>query len=246
MPTVYPNATRIELPILQELAATSGEDDVRFLYARLVRYFPQLSEVEPGADEPRAWRAWRRHVQRAGRQLAEQRHIERAPRGLWRITPLGRRRVATEESCFTPEAAPSPAGANHATLAHADVQQMLLDIGRILGYHAEREHDYYDVVWRTGERSPRLSHVFEVQRRGNIDSALAKLKRAYELQRSKPFLVVADEGEERRANRKIDEQGSGAFHEIGAATRIISFEQLGRLHRALCGVEETLSALLEP
>lgn len=122
---------------------------------------------------------------------------------------------------------------------------MLLDIGRALGYHVEREHNYYDVVWRASERSPRLSHVFEVQRRGNLDSALAKLKRAYESQRSKPFLVVATERDDRRARRSIDEATSGAFHEIGVATRIISFEQLGRLHRSLAAVRDTLAALLD-
>ena len=70
------------------------------------------------------------------------------------------------------------------TLTHTDVQKMLLDIGRVLGYHAQSEFDYYDVVWRASESSPRLSHVFEVQHKGNIDAALAKLKRAYEAQRS--------------------------------------------------------------
>lgn len=231
------------MPILQELAATGGAEDVRFLYHRLVAYFPQFAELEPeAAVSP----AWRRHVQRAGRALDDERQITRDRRGRWQITAAGRRRVETEDSRFTVEPAATLHGAaSHATLEHAEVQQMLLDIGRTLGYHVEREHNYYDVVWRTSERSPRLSHVFEVQRRGNLDSALAKLKRAYELQRSKPFLIIAGESDDRRARRSIDAGASGAFHEIGAATRIISFEQLGRLHRSLAAVSETLAALLE-
>jgi len=38
----YPSAERVELPLLQELAATGGSEHVRFLYDRLVAYFPQL------------------------------------------------------------------------------------------------------------------------------------------------------------------------------------------------------------
>ena len=242
MPTAYPHATRLELPILQELTATSGAEDVRFLYARLAGYFPQLGELAGGEEESRAWR---RLVQRAGRALSDNRHIERSARGQWKITPSGRRRVAAEESRFAIETNQSTTHTNHAMLGHAEVQGMLMDVGRILGYHVEREHNYYDVVWRTSERSPRLSHVFEVQRRGNLDSALAKLKKAYELQRSKPFLIVAGEQDGARALRSIDAGASGAFHEIGAATKIISFEQLGRLHNSLTKVEATLSVLLE-
>lgn len=215
---------------------------MRFLYARLTAYFPQLGALNDNESE---MRAWRRLVQRAGRALSENRHIQRSARGQWTITASGRRRVAAEESRFAIEINQNLTHTNHAMLGHAEVQGMLLDVGRILGYHVEREHNYYDVVWRTSERSPRLSHVFEVQRRGNLDSALAKLKKAYELQRSKPFLVVAGEADGARAMRSIDAGASGAFHEIGAATRIISFEQLGRLHQSLIKVEETLSVLLE-
>jgi hypothetical protein len=38
---------------------------------------------------------------------------------------------------------------------------------------------------------------------------------------------------------------TGAFHEIGSATVILSFEQLSRLHRALTSVEDILRELSE-
>jgi hypothetical protein len=41
-----PKFSLIEIPILQELVATGGTDDVRFLYVRLLDYFPQLLENE--------------------------------------------------------------------------------------------------------------------------------------------------------------------------------------------------------
>ena len=98
---------------------------------------------------------------------------------------------------------------------------------------------------RASEHSQRLSHVFEVQHKGNIDAALAKLKRAYEAQRSRPFLVIASERDTNRALRAMNEATAGPFHEIGLVTTIMSFEQLTKLHRALVSIEEHLALLIE-
>ena len=238
-----PGVARLELPILQELAATGGADDVRFLYERLVAYFPQMNDADsaPTRDD----RRWRRHVQQAGRELDDKRLIERR-RGLWTLTPQGRRVVAEEAPSFSFEVAAEPA--SHAAaegLSHGDVQQMLIDIGRALGRYAEKEFEYYDVVWREADGSPRISHVFEVQRKGNVDAALAKLKRAYDTQRSKPFLVVASERDTNRANLQMSLARTGPFHEIGSVTSVVSFEQLYRLHRALASVSDLLPGFIE-
>ena len=241
----YPGVERLELPILQELVATGGTDDVRFLYERLVAYFPQLESGETAGAGDRHTRApWRRLVQRAGRTLDEKREIERE-RGNWTITGAGRKRATEEATQFSLTETAARESNGNAPLTHGDVQQMLLDIGRILGHHAQREFEYYDVVWRASEASPRLSHVFEVQHKGNIDSALAKLKHAYDAQRSKPFLVVASERDTNRAHKHLSEARTGSFHEIGRVTTILSFEQLRRLHRALASVEEVLVRFFE-
>ena len=240
----YPGVARIELPILQELVATGGVEDVRFLYNRLVAYFPQLDEREVHSIRNGHRSRWRRLVQRAGRALSDKRQIER-DRGHWTITAAGRKRAAEEGTSFSLAETVADAPARPFMLSHADVQQMLLDIGRVLGYHAEREFEYYDVVWRKGETSPRLSHVFEVQHKGNIDAALAKLKRAYEAQRSKPFLILTSERDTNRAHREMSPARTGAFHEIGRVTTILSFEQLHRLHRALTSVEDLLADIFE-
>ncbi|HEV2916013.1 MAG TPA: hypothetical protein VGX92_22225 [Pyrinomonadaceae bacterium] len=240
----YPGVARIELPILQELVATGGDEDVRFLYQRLVAYFPQLAadDVRPPGNGHQA--QWRRLVQRAGRTLSEKRQIERR-RGHWSVTQAGRRRATDEGLQFSLSEGGAENSTQAAQLSHADVQQMLLDIARVLGYHAEREFEYYDVVWRANQMSPRLSHVFEVQRKGNIDAALAKLKRAYEAQRSKPFLIVTSEHDTVRALKSMSQARSGAFHEIGRVATILSFEQLQKLHRALTSVEDLLAEIFE-
>ena len=239
----YPGVTRIELPILQELVATGGVEDVRFLYERLVNYFPQLDSKEVRALSNGHQEQWRKVVQRAGRLLADKRQIERE-RGHWTITNAGRKRVTDEGAPFAmTDASVAPARASNWT--HGEVQAMLLDIGRVLGYHAESEFEYYDVIWRTSKMSPRLSHVFEVQHKGNIDAALAKLKRAYDAQRSRPFLSVDSERDTNRARRSMSVATTGAFHEIGNVTAILSFEQLHRLHSALTSVEDLLVVIFE-
>jgi hypothetical protein len=78
-----------------------------------------------------------------------------------------------------------------------------------------------------------------------VDAALAKLKRAYDAQRSKPFLVVASERDTNRAERQLSAARTGPFHEIGNVATILSFEQLRRLHRALTSVEDILGQIFE-
>ena len=240
----YPSVERIELPLLQELAATGGAEHVRFLYDRLVAYFPQLGPEEVLAAGDGHRRQWRRLVQAAARGLDERREIER-DRGRWRLTERGKRRVAEEEIQFTFDPPPAVEAAAAEGLSHVEVQLMLVEIARVLGYYAEAEFDYYDVVWREAEDSPRLSHVFEVQRKGNVDAALAKLKRAYDAQRTRPFLVVDSERDTNRAERQLSLARTGPFHEIGRVTTILGFEQLKRLHRSLTSVGDILAALFE-
>lgn len=240
----YPNAERLELPVLHELIATGGFEEVRFLYERLIAYFPQLDEAEVRALSNNYHRQWRRLVQRAGRALSESGDIARA-RGRWTITERGRKRAAAEETRFSPGRTREDAYSGAAGTTHVEAQMMICEVGRILGYHAQVEYDHYDVVWRRGADSPRLSHVFEVQRRGSIDGALAKLKRAHDAQRSKPFLVVFSERDTKRAERQLSAARTGPFHEIGSVTTILSFEQLRRLHRSLNSVEDTLARLFE-
>src|SRR5262245_8314304 len=65
----FPEVARIELPILLELEATGGSDQLRYLYQRLVRYFPQLSIADLDGRTPTGRSVWHARVQRAGRDL---------------------------------------------------------------------------------------------------------------------------------------------------------------------------------
>jgi hypothetical protein len=229
-----PPSHSIEMPILQELAATGGTDEVHFLYERLIGYFPQIEDREISEIKNGASRTWRKAVQKAGRNLDEKNLIRRI-RGLWTITARGRETAAAETSSFTLAAtAPEPA-------THSDVQELLVEIGRFLGYAAETEYEYYDVVWREKPNSPRLSHIFEVQSKGNIDSAFAKLKRAYQMQRTKPFLVISSEKDLNRARQSLVRE----FHDIESAVTILTFVQIKRVHQNLKSIGQILTKFLE-
>jgi hypothetical protein len=229
----FPETTRLELPILQELKATGGSDQLRYLYQRLVRYFPQLTAQDLNERAENGRRRWSRVVQRAGRQLEEKGELRRE-KNQWKITTRGLKRVEAEE--MQVDARPARVEQRGRTLTHKEAQAMLIEIGRMLGRHAEAEFEHYDVVWRDRAASPRLSHVFEVQISGSVDSALTRLKHAYDAQRSRIFLVIADERDKRFAGKRL----TGSFHEIWEVATVIGVGELQRLYESLKAQEELL------
>jgi hypothetical protein len=230
----FPLSNRLEMPILQELAATGGREDVRFLYSRLISYFPQLDKslINNGKLEK-----WRLLVQRAGRELDELGYIKRS-KGIWTLTKSGFERVASETTEFPLQPAET---ADKEELTHNTIQQLLVETGRILGFYAQTEFEFYDVIWRASEKSPRLSHVFEVQHHGNLDSALAKLKRAYDAQRSKIFLIINAERDANRAKQSLTRE----FHELENVLTILTFRQIKLLHQSLHKIADFLPKLLD-
>ncbi len=229
----FPKNSSLEMPILQELVAIGGAEDIRFLYSRLAKYFPQITDREITLIGNNTLDSWRKLVQRAGRELDEKGFVKRE-RGRWAITEKGRTEVAAESQGFVVTQKESR------KLAHGEIQTMLVEIGESLGFCGETEFEFYDVVWRETEKSPRLSHVFEVQSKGNIDSAFAKLKRAYAAQRTKIFLVLASEKDLRRARQSLVRE----FHDLENVIFILTFSQIAEVHGNLQKVAEILREFL--
>ncbi|HXG83219.1 MAG TPA: hypothetical protein VNI84_04240 [Pyrinomonadaceae bacterium] len=228
-----PKTSSIEIPILQELVAVGGGDSLRFLYERLIAYFPQLVEREILDIKNNNNKQWRAAVQKAGRILEENNLICRK-RGFWKITEKGRINVEAESKGFF------VTETNDTPLSHLDVQQMLYEIGSSLGFVAALEFEYYDVVWRETEKSPRLSHIFEVQSKGNLDSAFAKLKRAYEAQRTKPFLIISTEKDLNRARQSLKRE----FNDIEHKVTVLTFAQIRTVYQNLSGIADIMKELL--
>ena len=228
-----PLLANIEIPVLHELIAVGGTDDVKFIYQRLISYFPSLSDAEIFQIQNGSNKKWRSAVQKAGKSLDEQRLIRRH-RGIWQITETGKRLVENESDGF------SIAKSAEIQLNHQNVQQMIVEIGEILGFKAQKEYEFYDVVWRESVNSQRLSHVFEVQSKGNIDSAFAKLKRAFDAQRSKPFLIISTERDTNRALKSLSQE----FRELETNLTIWSFAELKKIHENLCNIADYLPQFL--
>ena len=228
-----PNTSSIELPILQELVAVGGSDYLRFLYQRLMAYFPQLSEQEIFEIKNESNIKWRNAVQKAGKTLDENGFVSRR-QGLWTITDQGREIARAETLDFT------LTKAELKQPTHTEIQTMLVEIGFIFGFYAEKEFEFYDVVWRENEKAQRLSHIFEVQSKGNLDSAFAKLKRAYDAQRTKPFLIISSERDLNRAGKSLSRE----FQVIAPAVRIFTFVQIEQVHQNLKNTAEIIREFL--
>lgn len=232
----FPESSRLELPILQELKATGGRDQPRYLYDRLPMYFPQLTPQELAEKTSAGRSRWHRVVQIAAKHLLEQGELRRAGTA-WELTNKGARRVEAEDLPITiVKAAPEP---YERTLTHKEAQRMLVEIGVLLGRFAEAEYEHYDVVWRDSFSAPRLSHVFEVQISGSVDSALTRLKHAHDTQRSQLFLVISDERDQRFAGKRL----SGSFHEILDIINIIGIGELQTLYESLKATQSLLEKL---
>lgn len=208
---------------------------MRFLYERLISYFPSLSDAEISTIKAGEHKFWKKAVQKAGKMLDEDNLIRRE-RGIWTLTDKGRKSVELEAEGIifrTPEIENEP-------LLHRDIQVMIQNIGEILGFYAELEFQYFDVVWREKTNNQRLSHVFEVQSKGNIDSAFAKLKRAYDAQRSKIFLVLDSERDANRANKSLINE----FRELEGVIIILSFVEIRKIHDNLSAIAKFLPSFL--
>jgi hypothetical protein len=230
----FPTAKSLKMPILHELVALGGADDLRFLYGRLVDYFPQIDLEEISEIQNNSSKSWRKLVQRSGKELDDLGLIVRR-RGHWEVTEKGRSRVKADEIGF------EISKEDKATLNHQDIQQMLVEIGDVLGFYSEMEFEYYDVVWREVPRAGRLSHVFEVQSKGNIDSAFAKLKRAFQAQRSKIYLIIATERDLRKAKKSLTRE----FFDIEDKLTILTFSQIQQFHQNINSVSQILRNFLD-
>ena len=82
---------------------------------------------------------------------------------------------------------------------------------------------------------PLISYVFEVRNKGSLENGLANLKHAYDTQRSKPFQVIANERDMRKAEDSLRPHLMGSSHEVGDSTTILSGQGVQRIYQSLRG-----------
>lgn len=115
---------------------------------------------------------------------------------------------------------------------HEQMIEKLVEIGRFDGFIAEREYlipdikERMDVVWRRVPASV-PTFVFEVQIGGNLHQALTKLKHAYDIWNSNPYLILQSAEKE-----KAESLLTGAFHQIQGKVVIMTTEEASQLYES--------------
>lgn len=170
-------------------------------------------------------------------QYLKQRNLVHSPkRGFWE---------ATARAVVEPPALPSTKKES----IHKSLQGKIQEIGLILGKYAKEEYPstpyVYDVIWKEVEGLPRPSHVFEVQDKGAVDAALAKLQHARDIWRPKLFLVITGEKDKKKVDLLLKPFLEGTFHGISRDTMVITAEVIDEMHRALSTHREAIRQFLE-
>jgi hypothetical protein len=227
----YPKQSEIELPILLEVEAAGGEVRPNAAFFReIATCFPALSEEELQASNRSGINTWENKVHWARLKLVHKGDLDKSRYGVWRITAQGRERIKAELGDVAKVREKKES-------VHAQLGRKVEEIGRILGKYARRELKEgpysYDVVWKDAEWLPRVTHVFEVQDKGNVLEALVRLKHAYDNWGARLFLVVTGEKDRSRVEKLLLPYFSGAFHEIGSVTTLLGPDDVDDLHSTL-------------
>jgi len=230
----FPSRREIELALLLEIEAMGGEGHPQDIYPRVTSRFPQITKTELGRKKLDGTSLWENRIAWVKYQLAENDEIDKSIRGAWRITGKGKERLIKEGLLKAEEVAPP---VSPEVRLHQQVQTQLESIGKMLGKYAKKEHHeapyIYDVVWKELEWLPRITHAFEVQDKGNLIEALAKLKHAYDSWGSHLFLVVTGEKDRKKLDQLLEPHFTGTFHEIASVTTVFSPEEVGELYELL-------------
>jgi predicted RNA-binding protein len=114
---------------------------------------------------------------------------------------------------------------------HNQIRDKLVEIGQMERFISEKEYpidgERLDATWRRVARGV-PTKVFEVQIGGSPHQALSKLKHAFDLWNSEPFIIVDQEN-----LRKVEELLSGTFHELHPYIRIILADKVQDLYDSL-------------
>ena len=207
----FPKYKEIEEPLLGAIAQRGGE--VRpdpELYQAVARYFPQLTPQDFAMKQPSGKdNKWNNMVAWARMYLVGNGELDNAVRGVWRITDKGRKRIGLGTGLQTsvlpePPLPPPPAPPPR---RHEELKQMMVDIGKALGYHTstEESHVYrHDVLWRPGGK-PYINPicVIEVCEGGSLPKDFDSLHWASDNWGARGILVVTDDKDYQKATQRF-------------------------------------------
>lgn len=221
--------------VLQESAVPM---QVRGIYAAVKKVAPHLCDdsVFPCPYCKQKHPLWQHQTAWALQYLKGRKLAHSPRRGFWEVTTKA---VA--------EPSPTPPPVEEST--HQSLKKKIREIGSILGKYAKEEYPappyVYDVVWKEVEGLPRPCHVFEVQDKGAVDGALAKLQHARDIWRPRLFLVVTGEKDRRKVDLLLKPFLDGTFHGISRDTTVLTAEVVDEIYNGLDRHREVIRQFLE-
>ena len=240
-----PAEKEIRLPLLKVIADAGGQLPMLEAVAAVERYFPELTDEDKRLKLKSGSLVWRNRVQWVRQYLVSKGYLFREPRGVWRITPEGRAHL---EQNWKPVTSPIPPTVDGPRL-HRELQDKLAEVARLLGFNAETEYSEapyrYDVVWKDFPGAPRSEAVFEVQDKGNLIEALAKLQHARDTWGSRLFLVVTGEKDRRKVEQLTGIYLSGTFHRLAPYLTVLTPLDVDGLHSDLARHGDLLKRLVQ-
>jgi len=234
--------------LLLEIERMGGEAHPQNIYPKVTAHFPQLTRADLERKKADGTNLWENRIAWVRYHLAENGEIDKSIRGVWRITEKGRERLRKEGLLDKAPEEIAPVLVSPELRLHQQVQAQLEEIGRTFRKYAKKEYwesPYtYDVIWKETEWLPRITHAFEVQDKGNLIEALAKLKHAHDTWGSHLFLVVTGEKDRRKLDQILLPHFVGTFHEISRVTTVLSPEEVGELYELLNRFKEVIERFL--
>ena len=265
----------IQLPLLRVIADAGGELPLKDAVMRVAAFFPELTEEDKSRRLPSGYGLlFANRVQWCRQRLVALGHLYQEPRGMWRITLQGKTFLEDNWSGWKPRYSTGerarigehgkledlrlkeqrrqdyePAPEIPVLRPHEHLKELLSQIGDILGYYPQMEvHEspyIYDVVWRTFPQAPRPGFVFEVQDKGNLIEALAKLQHAKDTWGSRLFLTVTGDRDRRRIEKLVAPLLTGTFHRLAQGLVLLHPEQLEKLYEPLNQNRDLIRKLLQ-
>ncbi|MBN1856928.1 MAG: winged helix-turn-helix domain-containing protein [Dehalococcoidia bacterium] len=240
-----PQEKDIRIPLLTVIAEAGGELRMRDAIAAVEKHFPELTAEDKLLERASGGLAWPNRIQWVRQYLVSKGFLYREPRGVWRITPEGR--VHLESSGKNEP--PHPQLPFDGPRLHRELQEKLSQTASLLGYHAAMEYPEspyrYDIVWKEFPGAARPVAVFEVQDKGNLIEALAKLQHARDAWGSRLFLVITGEKDQKKAQQLTGTYLSGTFHRLAPFLTVLTPAQVESLFSDLERHADLLRRLMQ-
>jgi len=230
--------TELQKAVYVVLQQSSVPMQVRAIYAAVKVAVPHLCDdsIFPCPYCKQKHPLWQHKAAWALQYLKQKKMAHSPKRGFWEVVT----KLVMEPPPITPTGQES---------IHRSLKRRIKEIGGILGKYAKEEYPappyVYDVVWKEVEGLPRPCHVFEVQDKGSVDGALAKLQHARDIWKPKLFLVVTGEKDRKKVFLLLKPFLEGTFHSISKDTIVLTAEVVDEIYKGLSGHREIIREFLE-